>query len=93
VKEASTRFKNLSRNGIKTDMGRVFIMYGEPEQIERFPNQKDTKPYEIWTYEQIESGVSFIFADITGFSNYILVHSTKRNEYHDENWLSRIATR
>ena len=93
VKEASKRFRSFSRNGVKSDMGRVFIMYGEPDQIDRFPNQKDTKPYEIWTYTEIEGGVTFIFADLTGFSNYILVHSTKRNEYHDENWLSRISTR
>lgn len=93
VREASVRFKNLSKNGFKTDMGRVYVMYGRPDQIERFPNLQDTKPYEIWTYEQIEGGVTFIYADITGFSNYILIHSTKRNEYHDVNWLSRIATR
>jgi len=93
VKIASSRFKNLAKEGIKTDMGRVFIMYGEPDQIERFPNQQDTKPYEIWTFEQIEGGVTFIFADITGFSNYELVHSTKRHEVKDINWPSRIATR
>jgi len=93
VKIAATRFKNMAREGIKTDMGRVLIMYGEPDQIERFPNQQDTKPYEIWSYEQIEGGVTFIFADITGFSNYELVHSTKRHEVHDVNWPSRIATR
>lgn len=93
VKEASARFKNFAKDGFKTDMGRVFVMYGGPDQIERYPNLQDTKPYEIWTYEQIEGGVTFIFADITGFSNYILIHSTKRNEYHDVNWLSRIATR
>lgn len=93
VKIASTKFKNMAKDGIKTDMGRVFIMYGEPDQIERFPNLQDTKPYEIWSYEQIEGGVTFIFADLTGFSNYELVHSTKRHEYHDVNWPSRIATR
>ena len=93
VKEASARFKNFAKDGFKTDMGRVFVMYGGPDQIERYPNLQDTKPYEIWTYEQIEGGVTFIFADITGFSNYILIHSTKRNEYHDVNLLSRIATR
>ncbi|HED07966.1 MAG TPA: GWxTD domain-containing protein [Ignavibacteria bacterium] len=93
VNTASRKYKNLAKDGSKTDMGRVFIMYGAPDQIERFPNQKNTKPYEIWTYQQIEGGVIFVFADITGFSNYILVHSTKRNEYHDSSWLSRISTR
>ena len=40
--------------GIKdgeTDMGRVFIKYGEPSTIEKHPNEKNTRPYEVWHYE------------------------------------------
>ena len=46
----------MSKIGWKTDRGRIFILYGEPSEIERFPNQMDTKPYEIWHYNDIEGG-------------------------------------
>jgi hypothetical protein len=61
-------------------------LYAEPDEIQRFPSSGDSKPYEIWNYYSIESGVQFIFVDRSGFSNYILVHSTKRGELQDEEW-------
>ena len=92
VKEANTRFKNIGNKGWRTDMGRVFIKYGEPSTIEKHPNVKNTRPYEVWQYESIEGGVYFIFGDLTGFSNYVLLTSNKRGEYEDPNWQSRIGT-
>ncbi len=91
VKYANQAFGNmLQKEGWKTDKGRVYIMYGPPSEIERFPNEKDSKPYEIWHYENIEGGVIFVFVDFTGFNDYRLVHSTKRGELSDYNWRSRI---
>ncbi|MEO8399413.1 MAG: GWxTD domain-containing protein [Ignavibacteriaceae bacterium] len=92
VKESDRRFSSLSRVGWKSDRGRVYIMYGEPSEIERFPNQIDSKPYEIWHYNEIEGGVYFVFADLTGFSDYILLHSTMRGELRDDNWARRITS-
>jgi hypothetical protein len=68
-------------------------MYGEPTEIERYPNQIESRPYEIWSYDSLEGGVVFIFADLTGFSDYQLVHSTKRGELRDDNWQRRIVVR
>ncbi len=91
VKFANASFGNmLQKKGWKTDRGRVYIVYGQPSEIERFPNEKDSKPYEIWHYENIEGGVIFVFADFTGFNDYRLIHSTKRGELSDYNWRSRI---
>ena len=42
---------------------------------------------------EIEGGVYFVFADLTGFSDYTLLHSTKRGELRDDNWQRRIAVR
>ena len=67
------------------------MLYGEPTEIERYPNQIDTRPYEIWHFTEMEGGVYFIFADITGFSDYTLVNSTKRGELRDDNWQRRIV--
>jgi len=77
---------------LKSDRGRIFIIYGEPSEIERYPNQVDTKPYEIWYYNELEGGVVFVFGDLTGFSDYTLLHSTLRGELRDDNWLRRITT-
>lgn len=90
VESANTKFSSMQKQGWKTDRGRVFIVYGEPSEIERYPNQIESRPYEIWYYNELEGGVYFIFADLTGFSEYTLVHSTKRGELRDDNWGRRI---
>lgn len=92
VKYANDRFSNIQKKGWKTDRGRVYIMYGEPSEIDRYPNQVDTKPYEVWYYHGIEGGVEFVFADITGFSEYVLLHSTMRGELRDDGWQRRIRS-
>ncbi|MDZ7765279.1 MAG: GWxTD domain-containing protein [Melioribacteraceae bacterium] len=83
--------KILSGLGYKSDMGRIYLSYGDPDRIERFPNESNLKPYEIWHYDNIEGGVLFIFGDLSGFSEYELLHSTKRGEMYDENWRRRIS--
>jgi GWxTD domain-containing protein len=92
VERANQQFGTMQKKGWRTDRGRVFITYGEPSEVERYPNQVDTKPYEIWQYDQIDGGVIFVFADMTGFSEYQLVHSTHRNELRDDSWSRKIAT-
>ena len=91
IKTANERYSALGKDGWKTDKGRVYLIYGEPSEIERFPNQTETKPYEFWRYDSIEGGVIFVFGDITGFNNYQLLHSTKRGEMRDDYWQRRIT--
>ena len=91
VNESDARFSALGKKGWKTDRGRVLIVYGEPTEIQRYPNTTDARPYEIWRYESLEGGVEFIFGDLTGFSDYQLLHSTKRGELRDDYWQRRIA--
>lgn len=92
VQKCNERFSYMGTEGWKSDRGRVYLLYGEPSEIERFPNQQNTKPYEIWHYNDIQGGVIFIFADLTGFSRYTLVHSTMRGEVRDDNWMQRVAS-
>ena len=93
IKQANNLFSGFSKEGWQTDRGRVYIIYGEPDEIDRHPNETETRPYEIWYYNEIEGGVSFIFGDITGFSDYTLLHSTKRGELQDPSWQRRINVR
>ena len=90
VNICNEKYTSMGKQGWKTDRGRIFLLYGEPTEIERYPNQLDTRPYEIWQYTEIEGGVYFIFADLTGFSDYTLINSTKRGEIRDDNWSRRI---
>jgi GWxTD domain-containing protein len=82
------RFSWAYRKGWQTDRGRVYLKYGESNEIERYPNTIDNNPYEIWSYHQMEGqgGVIFVFVDRTGFGDWVLVHSTHRGEIHDEGW-------
>lgn len=86
VAVANQRYRQFGKEGWRTDRGRVYILYGEPSDIERHPMGDNTKPYEVWQYDHIEGGVQFIFVDRTGYGEYILVHSTKRGEIQDESW-------
>ncbi|MBC8042216.1 MAG: GWxTD domain-containing protein [Rhizobacter sp.] len=56
--------------GWKTDMGMIFIKYGQPDFVDRRPFNFDTKPYEIWEFYQ--KNRRFTFVDETGFGDYRL---------------------
>lgn len=90
IQITNERYSRMGREGWKTDRGRVYLLYGEASEIERYPNQSEAKPYEIWHYNDLEGGVYFIFADLTGFLDYVLLTSTKRGEIRDDNWYNRI---
>jgi len=86
VSVANQRYRVMGKDGWRTDRGRVYILYGEPDEVERHPSDQTSKPYESWRFYAIENGVEFVFVDRSGFSDYILVHSTKRGELRDESW-------
>lgn len=83
-------YKTAYKPGWKTDRGRVYIMYGPPDEIDRHANEINMKPYEVWRYNSIQGGVEFDFGDRTGFSDYILLNSTDRDELHDDSWMNQL---
>ena len=86
VAYANANFKIMAREGYRTDRGRVMIMYGTPDDVERHPSETESRPYEIWSFNNIQGGVIFVFVLRNAAGDYELVHSTHRNELHDENW-------
>lgn len=56
--------------GWRTDMGMVYIIFGPPSNVERHPFDLDSKPYEIWLYD--EQNRQFVFIDASGFGDYRL---------------------
>ncbi|MCB0722378.1 MAG: GWxTD domain-containing protein [Ignavibacteriae bacterium] len=69
IEIANERYSNYFE-GWKSDMGMVYIIYGDPSNIERHPFEGDSKPYEIWDYYDINR--RFVFVDNTGFGDYRL---------------------
>ena len=86
VAVANQTMRAGAKDGFRTDRGRVLIMYGNPDDVDRHPNEIDSRPYEIWSYNNIQGGVIFVFVQRTAGAEYELVHSTHRNELRDDNW-------
>ncbi|MCI0699428.1 GWxTD domain-containing protein [candidate division KSB1 bacterium] len=90
LQHTNDNFRSYTRPGWKTDRGRVYILYGPPNDVERFPNNPLSYSYEIWHYDNIEGGVIFVFADLQEFGEYVQLHSTKRGEPMNADWEKRI---
>lgn len=80
-------FRGAFREGWKTDRGRIMLVYGKPDEIERFPGSSDAKEYHYWHYYSIQGGVTFVFVDKRGMQDLELVHSTARGELYDPDWM------
>jgi GWxTD domain-containing protein len=86
VREANDKYHSRQAEGWKTDRGRIFLMYGEPSSVTRFPNESGYRPYEIWNYDNIQGGVEFVFVDFNLNNEYRLVHSSLRGEMQNSDW-------
>lgn len=74
------------KGGVESDMGRIYITYGPPQDIERvYSNMRNFMSVIIWYYA-LEGEVEFVFVDRIGDGTYSLVHSTKFGEYSDPGW-------
>jgi len=68
IDQAFEQFTTPSKPGHESDQGKVYIVYGPPESIERrFPAEGNTQ--EVWTY----GGRTFIFTATSGFGDFQLV--------------------
>ena len=72
--------------GWKTDEGRVLILYGIPDAVDRFPSSIDQKAHQIWYYYYIQGGIQFVFIDIRNIGEMKLMHSSAKDEIKDYNW-------
>ena len=80
VNTANQTFATLSQDGWQTDRGRIFIKFGEPDDIERHPFEIDSQPYEIWRY--YSNRKVFLFVDRTSFGDYYLHPNYLDEEYN-----------
>lgn len=76
------------KDGINSDMGRIYVIYGPPLDIKRIVSTTEfTKPVEIWIYA-LEGHSEFVFVDRLGGDQYVLVHSNHPDEYQNPGWES-----
>lgn len=68
IEAANKRFRSYSE-GWLTDMGRVFIIYGEAMSVDRYSAQSGSALLVRWTYS---NNTTFTFEDSTGFGDYRL---------------------
>jgi GWxTD domain-containing protein len=69
VRHAETHFQGFGP-GWRSDMGRIYIRHGPPDQIETRPSTAQTSQLEIWYYNTPYR--RFIFVDREGFGRYVL---------------------
>lgn len=89
--EDSRRYASSIREGWQTDRGRVYVIYGPPDDIESVSFQGEQVPYEIWYYYG-GANEQFVFADLSGFGDYEQVFSTVEGEVSYSNWEDMIST-
>lgn len=81
---------NNFNDGLNSDMGRVFIIYGQPDEIDNQAMSINIKPYIIWDYFATGTGKQqFVFVDKAGNHIYTLVHSTVETEIQNSNWMEQ----
>lgn len=88
------RFGSKQVKGYRTDRGRVYLQYGQPNEIKEIPSDPVTVPYEIWHYYYLDdqANVKFVFYDPAFVGNdYELLHSNKYGELHDSNWKMKLV--
>ncbi len=73
VQEANQKFSWGSQEGWETDRGRIYIIYGPPDSIERQRSPRTGITYEIWRYYNI--GRQFVFEDRYSNGNFRLYSS------------------
>ena len=71
VDVANQHFSFAKTPGWKTDRGRVYIMYGAPDSIDKGTSSSGVGNYEIWYYNDLQ--LKFVFYDEYGFGDYRLV--------------------
>ena len=70
VQFTEENFSRGSSGGWRSDMGMIFILFGKPDDIQRYSSMQSNYVYETWYYFSI--GEEFAFIDDYGFGDYRL---------------------
>lgn len=70
IEYADREFRSYAE-GWLTDMGRIYVVFGPPDRIDRDPFAADGKPRVTWEY--FGRGGRLVFVDQTGFGDFRLM--------------------
>jgi hypothetical protein len=62
----------MTREGWQTDRGRIYISYGEPDEIDDYPYSLSSVPYQEWHYYRDGRYRKFTFVDVNLDGEYRL---------------------
>ena len=79
----------LPNSGWKTDRGRVYMQFGQWDELDDHQSLGNYEPFQIWHYHRL-NGKLFVFQDKRGDKEYNLVHSNVSGERYDPAWENRI---
>jgi GWxTD domain-containing protein len=97
VDKVNRAFSTQVKKGYETDMGHVYLKYGEPSTIQDVPfdasalSDRGSVPYQIWHYYSLHNGRErnkrfvFISSEVS-VKDYTLVHSDAVGEIQNWNW-------
>ncbi|MGD8923196.1 MAG: GWxTD domain-containing protein [Candidatus Zixiibacteriota bacterium] len=63
IEYANVQFRAMRREGWRTDRGRIYVIHGEPDQIDDYPMSPQYVPYQIWHYYKQGRYRRFLFVD------------------------------
>jgi GWxTD domain-containing protein len=72
VRIADERFGVMRMDGWRTDRGRIYIQYGEPDFLVEEPFSLSSHPYQVWQYTRISPTRQFVFVDENEDGDYRL---------------------
>lgn len=82
-------YKTKIKHGFETDMGRTWLKYGAPDQVEENKHEPNAYPYIIWQFYHLgdQNNKRFIFYNphLAG-TEYLLLHSDARGEIYNPYW-------
>lgn len=79
------RYGSMGREGWQSDRGRVYLIYGEPDDVESDPFSTTQAPFTVWYYFGNDQDM-FVFADLMGNGDYLQIYSTVEGEVSYSNW-------
>jgi GWxTD domain-containing protein len=94
IRDAETKFREGGASatpGWRTERGKIYVLYGPPdEELERH-SSGSTNPYEVWKYTR-ERALKFVFMDLTRFGHYALIYTNDRHEQSRPDWQDLLGT-
>jgi len=85
--------RDVRRSGLRTDRGRIYMRYGEPDARQQVPLSSASRgAVEIWRYSK-QRGLKYAFLDETGFQHFNLVYTTDPSMQSQPDWDTRVGDR